>query len=202
VSNGGPDQPEKPTKLAQGSRKKTKNANANGNEDNIVRQESIAVELAPKSESISLSCKRPRSLSPLSKLTANAESDPSEGTTAGKSAKRRRRAATYAMLSSASGSIAAREVDDVARDDSEEVQDAEEDIDAMFDGKRKKRAAKPSKRSTPGMGEPTAVWGVPSRSGSQRYTKDGLRILTEDDIKAENTQDLNGECPFDCSCCF
>lgn len=40
------------------------------------------------------------------------------------------------------------------------------------------------------------------RSSPARYTKDGLRILTYDDIAADQPKGLNGACPFDCSCCF
>lgn len=86
------------------------------------------------------------------------------------------------------------------------VEKAEEvDIDILFAGKRKKSSSqnKDSHGQTPQVtDDKLETGGHPGRNVHQRYTEDGLRILTEDDIKAENTLDLNGDCPFDCSCCF
>jgi Eukaryotic protein of unknown function (DUF1764) len=81
---------------------------------------------------------------------------------------------------------------------------AADDIESMFAGKRKRRETAPSDPAPGAAGdEPALLWGKAVRGGRQRYTEDGLRILTEDDIKAENASSaLNGECPFDCSCCF
>jgi Eukaryotic protein of unknown function (DUF1764) len=104
---------------------------------------------------------------------------------------------------SAPAASASTGADDAAKPAAEQCEgDPCADIDALFAGKRKKSPAKPAKTTMPAADEPIMAWGAPSRTGIQRYTKDGLRILTEDDIKAENTQELNGECPFDCSCCF
>lgn len=41
-----------------------------------------------------------------------------------------------------------------------------------------------------------------SRKGGRRYTEEGYRIMTMDEIAADQPKGLHGECPFDCSCCF
>lgn len=41
-----------------------------------------------------------------------------------------------------------------------------------------------------------------AKRSATRLTEDGLRILTYDDIAADQPPGLNGDCPFDCSCCF
>ncbi|PXF43890.1 hypothetical protein BWQ96_06356 [Gracilariopsis chorda] len=40
------------------------------------------------------------------------------------------------------------------------------------------------------------------KKGPTRYTEEGFRIMTYDEIKADQPLGLNGECPFDCSCCY
>lgn len=41
-----------------------------------------------------------------------------------------------------------------------------------------------------------------SKKSPSRFTEDGLRIMTYDEIAADQPPGLNGECPFDCACCF
>lgn len=38
--------------------------------------------------------------------------------------------------------------------------------------------------------------------GPTRYTEDGLRIVTYEELATDQPKGLNGPCPFDCSCCF
>jgi hypothetical protein len=75
-------------------------------------------------------------------------------------------------------------------------------IDELFAANRMKIRAKPAQTNMPAADEPVFSCGVPSRAGIQRYTKDGLRILTADDIKAGSTRKLKIEWQFDCSCRF
>ncbi|GJQ15973.1 hypothetical protein GpartN1_g7764.t1 [Galdieria partita] len=35
-----------------------------------------------------------------------------------------------------------------------------------------------------------------------RYTKEGFRIYRPEELKQDQPNDLTGECPFDCNCCF
>uniref|UniRef100_A0A7S3A2X9 DUF1764 domain-containing protein n=1 Tax=Rhodosorus marinus TaxID=101924 RepID=A0A7S3A2X9_9RHOD len=86
---------------------------------------------------------------------------------------------------------------------SERTSNKSEEIDDLFKGKKKKK--------------PSTETGVNARSQSLkssrggrrqpdseeiRYTEDGLRIYTYDDLKRDQPEGLNGPCPFDCSCCF
>lgn len=41
-----------------------------------------------------------------------------------------------------------------------------------------------------------------ARKGGRRYTEEGYRIMTMEEIAADQPKGLKGECPFDCSCCF
>jgi hypothetical protein len=79
-----------------------------------------------------------------------------------------------------------------------------EEIDSMFAGKCKK--LKTLTEASPLSDTKLTIQRGGKTGGkhrsSPRYTEDGLRILTYDDIKAENTQELTGDCPFDCSCCY
>lgn len=101
------------------------------------------------------------------------------------------------------------------------------EIDALFAGKRRKAPPAPPPRPTAlaakrgGRGGPgadadgapgctSAAATAPRHPGAAaapsaiRYTDDGLRIYTEEDIANDPTQPtgLNGACPFDCGCCF
>lgn len=38
--------------------------------------------------------------------------------------------------------------------------------------------------------------------GPTKYTEDGLRIVTYEEMAADQPKGLNGPCPFDCSCCL
>lgn len=86
---------------------------------------------------------------------------------------------------------------------------ADDDIESLFAGKRKRAEAAPGSETAAreesednGDDGGELLWGKVSGSGKKRFTEDGYRILSEDDIKAENQgAQLDGECPFDCSCC-
>ncbi len=88
--------------------------------------------------------------------------------------------------------------------------EAEEDLEDMFAGlvksKAERRAAAVKKEKT--LGEEASKkkpnGASPSRASGNaiRYTEDGLRVYTYDDIAADQPKGLNGPCPFDCSCCF
>lgn len=40
------------------------------------------------------------------------------------------------------------------------------------------------------------------KSGARRYTEEGFRIMSMEEIASDQPPGLNGSCPFDCSCCF
>lgn len=44
--------------------------------------------------------------------------------------------------------------------------------------------------------------GGKGKKGRRHYTQEGFRIMSIDEMKADQPKGLNGECPFDCSCCF
>jgi len=39
-------------------------------------------------------------------------------------------------------------------------------------------------------------------TSSIRYTEEGFRIYTPEQLKQDQPEYLRGECPFDCNCCF
>lgn len=95
----------------------------------------------------------------------------------------------------------------LAADDVVKTETGGSEIDDLFAGKRKKkdRSRSPVQKKARRVDgeEPSLLWGQPNPAGRGRYTDDGLRILTENDIKAENANiTLQGSCPFDCSCCY
>lgn len=92
------------------------------------------------------------------------------------------------------------------RDDSE--------IDALFGELVRQKAQKKLERGKGGNSREesgkssrkqvnnTGMNGSRERKGPTRYTEEGFRIMTYDEIKADQPSGLNGDCPFDCSCCF
>lgn len=86
--------------------------------------------------------------------------------------------------------------------------DAEE-IESLFGDLSKRKAAikgrqssKQKESSRKGPKERENGKKKRSHDSPARYTEDGLRIVTIDDIAADQPEGLNGKCPFDCSCCF
>ncbi|KAA8494759.1 hypothetical protein FVE85_3000 [Porphyridium purpureum] len=101
--------------------------------------------------------------------------------------------------------------------DPEEGGDTDEfDLDALFaskkptvPGKRSKSEAMAAtsggmaiKRAPPGLGLGSSVPGRNGKAGPARYTDEGYRVWTYDEIAADQPEGLNGPCPWDCSCCF
>lgn len=88
----------------------------------------------------------------------------------------------------------------------------EEEIDSMFGELVKKRAAKKEQLAveSPKRQQNSLKTSKQNQNGKvkharespARYTEDGLRIVSYDDIAADQPKGLNGACPFDCSCCF
>ncbi|CDF37756.1 unnamed protein product [Chondrus crispus] len=87
--------------------------------------------------------------------------------------------------------------------------DDEEEIDDLFDDLVKQRAANKATQLAQRQKEQQAK-PSPKKNGKTkkhqglpaRYTDDGLRILSYDDIAADQPKGLNGACPFECSCCY
>lgn len=40
------------------------------------------------------------------------------------------------------------------------------------------------------------------QESSIRYTEEGFRIYSVEELKKDQPVNLKGECPFDCNCCF
>lgn len=87
----------------------------------------------------------------------------------------------------------------------------EDEIDSLFGDLVKHRAAKKARiawqaaKEQQAGGSPKPVRNGKTkkhRDSPARYTEDGLRIVTYDDMAADQPKGLNGACPFDCSCCF
>ena len=94
-------------------------------------------------------------------------------------------------------------------------EDANAELDSMFENMTKKRAilkaeqaAKATKLEKQQSNEQrnkdkkSPNGKKKNAQGPSRYTNDGLRILSYDEIAADQPKGLNGNCPFDCSCCF
>lgn len=77
------------------------------------------------------------------------------------------------------------------------------DLDALFAGLSKKKAANkksPQEKQLKKKGaSPLSKHGA---GGGIKYTDDGLRVYTMDEIAADQPKELSGPCPFECSCCF
>lgn len=87
----------------------------------------------------------------------------------------------------------------------------EEEIDSLFGDLVKHRAAKKARIAWQAAKEQQAGGSPkPVKNGNTkkqrdfpaRYTEDGLRIVTYDEMAADQPKGLKGACPFDCSCCF
>lgn len=85
------------------------------------------------------------------------------------------------------------------------------DIDAMFAGLSKAKKARRVSNERGANVQDGDVNGTVSkdaagtntkRTQGPRFTEEGFRIMSYDDIKADQPNGLNGKCPFDCSCCF
>lgn len=91
--------------------------------------------------------------------------------------------------------------------------DNDGDLDDMFGDMVKQRAVNKAakERRIKSARAATEKTGSPRKSkdkykqgptGPARYTEDGLRIVSYDELAADQPSGLKGECPFDCSCCF
>ncbi|KAJ8901918.1 hypothetical protein NDN08_004122 [Rhodosorus marinus] len=99
------------------------------------------------------------------------------------------------------------DVEQLSADKSEEKQDRasnkSEEIDDLFKGKKKKKTSTEPGVNAGSQSLKSSRGGRrPLDSEEMRYTEDGLRIYTYDDLKRDQPEGLNGPCPFDCNCCF
>lgn len=89
----------------------------------------------------------------------------------------------------------------------------ESDIESLFSELFRQKAAKMKAESRKSKAESKKEANKPKfakknktvnqcKKGTTRYTGEGLRIMSYDDIRAEQPPGLNGDCPFDCSCCL
>lgn len=63
------------------------------------------------------------------------------------------------------------------------------------------RQSRGSKSEGTGQSSATDL-GRPGAGEQVRFTDDGLRIYTYEEIMRDQPPNLNGPCPFECSCCF
>ena len=77
-----------------------------------------------------------------------------------------------------------------------EIEDPEDDIDAIFSNIKKTKKEKAARDAA--LKEAQANAKQP-----RRYTEDGLPIYTEAELKLDNPKaGTTPLCPFDCDCCF
>lgn len=97
------------------------------------------------------------------------------------------------------------------QEESSDGSDDDADLDGLFSTISKRKAevrrAKTVKASEKMRKDDVGNSSGPGHSNmspkkGRQYTEEGYRILTMDEIKADQPEGLNGECPFDCSCCF
>lgn len=86
----------------------------------------------------------------------------------------------------------------------------DDDIEKIF-GSMKKKATSPSAEKRGVKSETSPKKHKRSHkhndtlnqtTGPRRYTEEGFRVMSVDEIAADQPAGLNGSCPFDCSCCY
>eukprot|EP00172_Hildenbrandia_rubra_P002013 Plantae.Rhodophyta-Hildenbrandia_rubra.ctg26621.p1 GENE.Plantae.Rhodophyta-Hildenbrandia_rubra.ctg26621~~Plantae.Rhodophyta-Hildenbrandia_rubra.ctg26621.p1 ORF type:complete len:542 (+),score=114.01 Plantae.Rhodophyta-Hildenbrandia_rubra.ctg26621:89-1714(+) len=88
------------------------------------------------------------------------------------------------------------------------------DIDDIFAGLKRRRSSGGHSPEAKRMKSPSGKKAMYRKKGNEgikhknftnghlRYSSDGLRVYTVDEIAADQPDGLNGSCPFECSCCF
>ena len=75
------------------------------------------------------------------------------------------------------------------------------DLDALFKNKKSKAIKKPEKTKPVKIVEQKPDKKEADKKKPRKYTEDGLKIYTMDELKIGLGGDTP-DCPFDCNCCF
>mmetsp|Transcript_9323 Transcript_9323/g.28091 ORF Transcript_9323/g.28091 Transcript_9323/m.28091 type:complete len:205 (+) Transcript_9323:116-730(+) len=128
------------------------------------------------------------------------EAEPKEEETLSKSARKRR---AKAARKNAAAQAEKEEEEPVNKAYEPPHKNASNEIDDLFSGRKKKRP-EPRNLQDPSSSQqpPKLRRDTNNLDGEIRYTEDGLRIYTYEELMRDQPEGLNGPCPFDCNCCF
>ena len=90
-----------------------------------------------------------------------------------------------------------------ASEDSAQTQEQSSDNDEMSDiFSGLKKPMRSSRRADRNQIKSISSNGTRNPRGRPKVTEEGWKVYSMDELKADQPENLNGPCPFDCSCCF